>query len=127
MQFWTGTVFMNTPEIPLVARMLDEAGYDGIITSDHMVRPRHLRSVDPATNGEPFWPPETQWADTWVMIGAMASVTTNLRLSNALYIAGTRPLLEVAKQVATASVLSGGRVSLGVGAGWMREEFDLLG
>ncbi len=41
--------------------------------------------------------------------------------------APARPLLEVAKQVATAAVISGGRVSLGVGVGWMREEFELMG
>jgi alkanesulfonate monooxygenase SsuD/methylene tetrahydromethanopterin reductase-like flavin-dependent oxidoreductase (luciferase family) len=54
-------------------------------------------------------------------------VTERLVLSNSIYIAGARPLLTVAKQVATASVLSGGRVALGVGAGWMREEFELMG
>ncbi len=61
------------------------------------------------------------------MIGAMSSITRRLRFSNAIYVAPARPLLEVAKQVATASVISEGRVSLAVGAGWMREEFDLLG
>jgi alkanesulfonate monooxygenase SsuD/methylene tetrahydromethanopterin reductase-like flavin-dependent oxidoreductase (luciferase family) len=57
----------------------------------------------------------------------MAAVTRRLRFSNAVYVASARPLLEVAKQVATASVISDGRVSLAVGAGWMREEFELLG
>ena len=57
----------------------------------------------------------------------MAAVTRRLRFSNAVYVAPARPLLEVAKQVATASVLSEGRVSLGVGVGWMREEYELLG
>jgi probable F420-dependent oxidoreductase len=67
------------------------------------------------------------WPDSWVLIGAMASITRRLRFSHAVYVAPARPLLEVAKQVATASVISEGRVSLAVGAGWMREEFDLLG
>jgi alkanesulfonate monooxygenase SsuD/methylene tetrahydromethanopterin reductase-like flavin-dependent oxidoreductase (luciferase family) len=61
------------------------------------------------------------------MIGAMAATTSRLRFTNAVYIAPSRPLLEVAKQVATAAVISEGRVALTVGAGWMREEFDLLG
>jgi probable F420-dependent oxidoreductase len=127
MQFWCGTPFLTTVEIPSVARMLDEAGYDGVITADHLIYPRTLTSPYPTPDGKPFWAPETSWPDTWVTIGAMASVTTRLRFSNAVYIAAARPLLEVAKQVATASVLSGGRVSLAVGAGWMREEFELLG
>jgi alkanesulfonate monooxygenase SsuD/methylene tetrahydromethanopterin reductase-like flavin-dependent oxidoreductase (luciferase family) len=62
-----------------------------------------------------------------VLTGAMAAVTKRLRFSNAVYVAPARPLIEVAKQVATASVLSGGRVSLGVGVGWMREEYQLMG
>src|SRR5689334_10143528 len=57
----------------------------------------------------------------------MAAVTRQLRFSNAVYVAPARPLVQVAKQVATASVISGGRVSLGVGVGWMREEYELLG
>jgi len=61
------------------------------------------------------------------MIGAMAATTTRLRFTNAIYVAPARPLLEVAKQVATAAVVSKGRVTLTVGAGWMREEFELLG
>jgi probable F420-dependent oxidoreductase len=128
MQFWSGTPFMKTSEILPVARMLDEAGYDGVISADHMVYPRELSSPYPdSPTGKPGWPPETPWPDTWVLTGAMAAVTSRLRFSNAVYIAPSRPLVEVAKLVATASVLSDGRVSLGVGVGWMREEYELMG
>lgn len=128
MQFWSGTPFMKTSEILPVARMLDEAGYDGVISADHMVYPRELSSPYPdSPTGKPGWPPETPWPDTWVLTGAMAAVTRRLRFSNAVYIAPSRPLVEVAKLVATASVLSDGRVSLGVGVGWMREEYALMG
>jgi probable F420-dependent oxidoreductase len=127
MQFWSGTAFLKTTEITAVAQMLDEAGFDGMMTADHLIYPRELKSPYPTPDGKPFWAPETAWPDPWVTIGAMAAITTNLRFANSVYIAAARPLLEVAKQVATASVLSGGRVSLAVGIGWMREEFDLLG
>ena len=50
-----------------------------------------------------------------------------LHFTTNIYIAGHRPILQVAKEVATAAVLSDGRVALGVGAGWMREEFELQG
>jgi alkanesulfonate monooxygenase SsuD/methylene tetrahydromethanopterin reductase-like flavin-dependent oxidoreductase (luciferase family) len=74
-----------------------------------------------------MWSPDTAWPDSWVLIGAMAGVTRRVRFSNAVYVAPARPLLEVVKQVATASVVSQGRVSLAVGVGWMREEFELMG
>ncbi len=127
MQIWTGTAFMHTTETVLVARMLDEAGFDGIVVSDHMIYPRELSSPYPSPTGKPMWTPETAWPDSWVLIGAMAAVTQRIRFTNAVYIAPARPLLEVAKQVATAAVISGGRVALTVGAGWMREEFELMG
>jgi probable F420-dependent oxidoreductase len=128
MQFWSGTAFMKTTEAVAVARMFDEAGYDGIVASDHMIYPRELASPYPdSPTGKPMWTPDTAWPDSWVLIGAMAAVTSRLRFSNAVYVAPARPLLEVAKQVATASVISQGRVSLAAGVGWMREEYDLMG
>jgi probable F420-dependent oxidoreductase len=127
MKFWCGTAFMQPREMPAVARMLDQAGYHGMLTSDHLIYPRELTSPYPSPTGLPFWPPETAWPDTWVLIGAMAAVTERLHFSSAVYVAPAGPLLEVAKQVGTAAAISGGRVSLAVGAGWMREEFDLLG
>jgi probable F420-dependent oxidoreductase len=127
MQFWSGTPFMDSTDALAVARMLDEAGYDGVICADHMIYPRQLTSPYPSPTGVPMWSPDTAWPDSWIMIGAMSSITQRLRFSNAIYVAPARPLVEVAKQVATASVISQGRVSLAVGAGWMREEFELLG
>lgn len=119
---------MDTLEAIPVARMLDEAGYDGVLCSDHMIYPRELSSPYPdSPTGKPGWPPDTAWPDSWVLIGAMASVTRRLRFSNAVYVAPARPLLEVAKLVATASAVSEGRVSLAVGVGWMREEYELMG
>jgi probable F420-dependent oxidoreductase len=127
MQFWSGTAFMGATEAVAVAAMLDEAGFDGIVSSDHLIYPRNLTSAYPSPTGRPGWSPDTAWPDSWVLIGAMAAVTSRLRFSNAVYVAPARPLLEVAKQVATASVVSQGRVSLAVGVGWMREEYELLG
>jgi probable F420-dependent oxidoreductase len=118
---------MDSAEALTVVTMLEEAGYDGVICADHLIYPRNLTSPYPSPTGVPMWPPDTAWPDSWIMIGAMSSITQRLRFSNAVYVAPARPLLEVAKQVATASVISHGRVSLAVGAGWMREEFELLG
>jgi alkanesulfonate monooxygenase SsuD/methylene tetrahydromethanopterin reductase-like flavin-dependent oxidoreductase (luciferase family) len=123
MEIWTGTAFMKPAEAIPVARMLDEAGFDGIVVSDHvvypreMVYPRELSSPYPSPTGKPMWTPDTAWPDSWVLIGAMAAVTQRIRFTNAVYIAPARPLLEVAKQVATAAVISHGRVALTVGAG----------
>ncbi|MCU1394382.1 MAG: rutA 1 [Ilumatobacteraceae bacterium] len=130
MKFWCATAFMNTTEVVHVARLLDEAGYHGLLISDHLCYPKELVSkypYSPHEDGRPIWEPEAAWPDPWVLIGAMSSVTSQLHFATNIYIAGHRPILQVAKEVATAAVLSDGRVTLGVGAGWMKEEFDLQG
>ena len=59
MQFWSGTAFMNAADSLAVAPMLDEAGFDGIVTSDHMIYPRELSSPYPdSPSGKPGWEPD---------------------------------------------------------------------
>jgi alkanesulfonate monooxygenase SsuD/methylene tetrahydromethanopterin reductase-like flavin-dependent oxidoreductase (luciferase family) len=59
---------MKTTEIVAVARMFDEAGYDGLICSDHLIYPRELSSPYPdSPTGRPGRPPETAWPDSWVL------------------------------------------------------------
>ncbi|MBM3828113.1 MAG: TIGR03619 family F420-dependent LLM class oxidoreductase [Actinobacteria bacterium] len=130
MKFWCATAFMKTKQLVHIAQLLDEAGYHGLMVSDHLVYPKNLRSkypYSPHPDGRPIWDPETAWPDPWVLIGAMTSVTKQLNFTTNIYVAGHRPVLQLAKEIATASVLSDGRVALGAGAGWMKEEFDLQG
>ena len=75
MQFWSGTAFLPTSEASAVARMLDDAGFDGVVCSDHLIYPRVLSSPYPdSPTGKPMWAPDTAWPDSWVPIGAMAAV-----------------------------------------------------
>ena len=130
MKFWCATAFMNTRELVHISHLLDQAGYHGLMISDHLCYPKELTSkypYSPHPDGRPIWEPDASWPDPFVLIGAMSSVTTNLHFTTNVYIAGHRPILQVAKEVATAAVLTDGRVALGVGAGWMKEEFDLQG
>ena len=128
MEFWQAVSFLETDQLLDVARRAEEVGFTGIITGDHLVHPHEIRSPYPYTaDGAPIWAPEAPWPDTWCLVSAMAAVTTRLRFASTVYIAPARDLLTVAKSVGTAAVLSGGRVALGVGVGWMREEFDLTG
>ncbi|MHB8593343.1 MAG: TIGR03619 family F420-dependent LLM class oxidoreductase, partial [Acidimicrobiales bacterium] len=67
------------------------------------------------------------WPDTWCFVSAMAAATSRLRFTTGVYVAPARDLMTVAKQVGTAAAISGGRVNLGVGVGWSKEEFDATG
>lgn len=128
MEFWQAVAFLEPEQLVDVAKAAEECGFDTITMSDHIFYPADLQSSYPYTpDGKPFWAPDTPFPDPWVTIGAMASVTTRLRFTTNIYIAGARDLFTVAKLVSTAAVLAGGRVALGAGAGWCKDEFDQTG
>ena len=69
----------------------DDAGIDGLLMSDHIFYPKDLSTPYPySKDGSPIWPPDTPWPDNWVMIGAMAAVTTRIQFGTAVYIAPVR-------------------------------------
>jgi probable F420-dependent oxidoreductase len=110
-----------------LTRCAEDVGFDQVSLSDHVFYPDKLDSSYPYTDsGRPIFPPHTQWPDVWVMTGALAAVTRTITFSTHVYVLPARNPFVVAKAVGTAAHLSGGRVVLGVGAGWMREEFTQL-
>ncbi len=127
MRFSLSSAFMEAPDAIRLARAADEIGYDSFALSDHVVNLEQLRTPYPYTkDGERRWEPFTPWLDPWVTIGAMSSVTERIRFFTSVYVLPMRNPLVVAKAVGTAAVLSGNRVSLGIGTGWCEEEFELL-
>ena len=122
------TAFLDTDQALDIARAAEDLGYDGITVSDHIFFAEDLQSKYPYTpDGSPFWQASTPWPDPWVLIGAMAAVTTRLQFTTNVYVAPARDLFTVAKLVSTAAVLSGGRVTLGAGPGWCEDEFVQTG
>lgn len=110
-----------------MARVAESTGWHAATVSDHVVHPETIRSPYPYTaDGTPRFGAETPWPDPWVLIAAMAAVTSRLRFLTNVYVLPLRNPFVVAKAVGTAAVLSGDRVALGIGMGWMEEEFDLL-
>ena len=128
MKFAQGMIGAEPRHWPRLAAVCEEAGFDAVAVSDHVVYPSTLESKYPYTpDGTPLFSPDEDWPDPWVAIGAMSSVTSRLRFLTNVYVLPLRNPFVVAKAVGTAAYLSGGRVGLGIGAGWMAEEFDLLG
>ncbi|WP_375488908.1 TIGR03619 family F420-dependent LLM class oxidoreductase [uncultured Mycobacterium sp.] len=127
MKYYISTAFLNTQEIVEVAKAADELGYDGIGIPDHVVNLETLATPYPYTkDGQRRWQPFTDWPDPWVLIGALAQVTTRLRFVTTVYIPAMRNPYLAAKAIGTAAVLAGGRVELGIGVGWCAEEFALM-
>lgn len=120
--------FQDTREAIDIARAADELGYDGIGIPDHVVNLETLQTPYPYTeDGSRRWEAFTDWPDPWVMIGAIATLTSRLRFVTTVYLPAMRDPYSAAKAIGTAAVLADGRLELGIGVGWCREEFELLG
>ncbi len=127
LKFCIGLGFSPVEHYVPLAKAADEHGWDTICVSDHVVNPQTIESTYPYTpDGSRRWEPFTPWADPWVAIGAMAAATERLRFTTNVYVLPMRTPFAVAKTVGTAAALAGGRVALGIGMGWMAEEFALL-
>jgi probable F420-dependent oxidoreductase len=127
-KFWCSVSFLDPSSVLDVAHACDDAGFHGVMVADHLAFPEKISSPYPyASDGAPPWEATLAWPDPWVTIGAIGAVTSRVQMSTNIYIAPARHPLVVAKAVSTAAVLSGGRVALGAGVGWMREEFEAAG
>jgi probable F420-dependent oxidoreductase len=121
------TAYQPIDQLVPLARAAEEAGFRAFSVADHVVDLETVATPYPYTpDGERRWQTDVDWPDPWVTVGALSQVTTRLQFFTSIYVAAMRNPFVVAKAVGTAAALSGGRVTLGVGVGWCREEFELL-
>ena len=114
--------------IPAMAARLEAAGFESLWVSDHIVLPTAIESHYPfAADGRATWPSTTPYVDALIALALMAAATERATLGTAVLVLPLRHPVVFAKQAASIDVASGGRLKLGVGAGWLREEFDALG
>src|SRR5437660_1013239 len=103
-------------------------GYDYATISDHVVIPRDIEAKYPYSDTGEF--PGRSRGDRHEQLTAVAFVagkTSRLRLVTSVTVVPHRPAVLQAKMLATIDVLSNGRLTFGIGAGWMKEEFQALG
>lgn len=122
------------PEDPLVqwlavAARAEEVGFHGVALGDHASNPQVIKSEYPysAGQGGKRKGKGKCLPNPFVMIGAMAAVTNRLWFTTTVLIAPLRDPILLAKEVATAARLAERRIDLGVGIGWMEDEFEALG
>ena len=128
MKFWQSLSFTEPDQLVEVAKICEEVGFEGVMVSDHLFHPATFEKSYPYNEtGDPGFAADTPWPQAWTTIAAMAAVTSRLRFTTLIYILPLRDPLEVAKATGTLAVLSDNRFALGAGAGWMREEFEIMG
>jgi probable F420-dependent oxidoreductase len=114
--------------IVAIAQQAESVGVESVWTFEHVVVPADYDSAYPYhPSGKMGAPPETPFLDPLITLSHVAAHTKTLRLGTGVNILPQANPLLLAKQVASLDVLSAGRMLLGVGAGWLREEFDAMG
>jgi probable F420-dependent oxidoreductase len=111
-----------------LARTADRLGFSSLQVSDHVVIPATIDSAYPYNaSGRMGTPPEAAYYEPIGLLGFLAGCTQHVRLGTSVLVLPYRHPVVVAKQLATIDSMSGGRLFLGIGTGWMEEEFKILG
>jgi probable F420-dependent oxidoreductase len=109
-----------------LAKDCDALGFESIWTVEHVVIPRPHMPYPGSKDGQMPGGDQVPIPDPLVPLAYAAAITTTLKLSTGVIILPQRHPLYLAKQLATLDLLSNGRVMVGIGSGWMKEEFDSL-
>ena len=111
-----------------LAQAAEETGFESLWTVEHVVVPGGYRSQYPYSSTGRMPGDETAVIpDPLIWLAYVAAATSTIRLATGILILPQRNPVVTAKALATLDVLSNGRVTLGVGAGWLREEFEIIG
>ena len=111
-----------------ICRRAEALGFESVWGGEHVVLPDAIASKYPYTeDGKIPAEPDTPIPDPLIWLAYVAAAAPTLRLGTCILIVPQRNPLVLAKELATLDLLSGGRVELGLGVGWLKEEFDALG
>jgi probable F420-dependent oxidoreductase len=118
----------SAEQIVAVARKAEDVGIESVWTFEHVIVPVEYESKYPySPNGKMGTTPETNFVDPLIALSLIAASTTKVRLATGVNILSQANPLFLAKQAASLDFISGGRFMLGVGIGWLEEEFQALG
>jgi len=115
----------QTGDIAEIAREVERLGYESLFIPEHPVIPIGFKTVPPGGGELPEH--YGRWLDPFVTLSVAAGVTKRIRLGTGICLLPEREPLITAKTIATLDVISQGRVVLGVGGGWLKEETEAMG
>jgi probable F420-dependent oxidoreductase len=124
MRFWLSLNFERSEDLVEHARAAEQLGYEGVLLPDHIVVPTGAFTPHPA--GYPLKANEP-FPEPIIAFSVMAGATTTLRFLSGVLVVPLRDPYLLAKQLGTLAALSGDRVVLGTGTGWLKEEFEIVG
>lgn len=125
---FANTTFPDSKRAKALAEAAEAAGFESLITVEHVVWPQDYVSTYPySPTGRLAGGPETLMPDPLIWMAHVGAVTSRLRFLSGILILPQRNPVVLAKEIATLDYLTEGRISLGIGVGWLKEEFAALG
>ena len=122
-------LFLLRPEhMAKTAQRAEALGFESVWIPEHLVFPTQITSRYPySADGVPPINPATPLLDSFVLLAQIAALTSRIRLGTNIFILPLRHPLTTARTAMTLDLISNGRLTLGVGAGWLKEEFQAVG
>jgi len=110
-----------------VAIEADKLGFDSLWMPDHLIFPCDMSGSPFPGHDHPPVPPNTKLFDTFGYLCFLAAKTKHIRLGTNVYLLGLRHPFIAARAIQTLDILSNGRAQVGIGAGWLRQEWEVAG
>jgi probable F420-dependent oxidoreductase len=118
---------LSLRQLGTVAKSYEDNGFESVWVPEHLVFPLVIPPDYPySETGYPPVTSQTPAYDPWVLLAMVGAATTTIRLATNIYILPLRHPLQTARSVVTLDRVSGGRVTMGIGVGWLPDEFEYL-
>jgi probable F420-dependent oxidoreductase len=127
----TSIGMLNPRYFQQVAIAADQLGFESLWMPEHLVFPQHMAgspyAAQEGDSAHPPVPPETPLFDVFAYLAFLAGQTSRIRLGTNVYLMGLRHPFIAARAIVTLDIVSQGRAEIGVGAGWLRSEWNAAG
>jgi probable F420-dependent oxidoreductase len=117
----------TTPHPAELARQCEALGFESMFVNEHVIFPVHVKTPYLANPREPIPEYYARFADPFISIAMAAAATRSLKVGTSISLVAEHEPIALAKEIATLDHFSGGRVIFGIGAGWLREEAEVMG
>jgi probable F420-dependent oxidoreductase len=114
-------------DVGFMARKAEELGFESFFCAEHPFIPVHTKSRFPGSEDGVIPETYSHFVDPFVALARASGTTSRIKLGTGIVLVPERNPLLLAKEVSTLDLFSGGRFLFGIGAGWLREETELMG